>query len=155
MEIITNQLILDRENARIILIGQTKAEIISCSYRDLDDCLEILKNMIGSTDIISLDAEDILSLNVPGKTVKLASASAKGEHRTDDVFRRAFLNMETIHTLCFRITIPKNVTLDEIENGMTFLNTRGILSPDATIVWSVELSEEDTDEVHLDAIIFS
>ncbi len=154
MEIISENIILDRKNARLILIGKEKAEVIACPYRDLDACLSVLRRMTERDCAVSLDVEDIITLHTPGKTVRLASASAKGENGAEEVFRRAFLNMGKIKSLCFHLTVPQSATLDEIEKGISVLHTFGILDPFAEIIWSMDFFEEEIDEVRLDAIIF-
>lgn len=151
MRIINENLIVNENTCKIIVIGDNRAALLSCMSRDLEECALILKYMIENTGIINLDAEDICSLHHPENTVRIASAYEKGENCVKKVCERAFLNTDNIRDLCVQLTVPASTDLDVIEESFAFISRRYVHS-DGTMMWSVDFSSDDS--ATLRAIIF-
>ncbi len=151
MKIINNNLLVNEEKSRIIVIGDLNAAVLSCAAHELEECTQILQSLIGTIGIVSMDADDICSLNHPGKTIRPVSAFAKGETCVQDVCRNALADIEPVHDICILLTVPSTTDLDAIEEGISTLATKHI-HPDGSIIWSVDFTEED--HASFQAIIF-
>ena len=151
MKIINKNLIVNEKDSKIILVADQSAAVLPFMNRDLEDGVRILSEMINDDLNVCIDAEDICSLHKPGKTITVASAHASGENSVQEVCRRAFLHMDTIHDACLLLTVPQMTSLSTIDTCMHTLMHHSV-HPDATVIWGLAFSDDE--EAVLEALIF-